>query len=97
MIPGRSVFCARSYADLQKRFNAVKQEWTTVDTERQAMKHALIEARKHVETLSRQNKHLTSLLDAVRLEHARLSQAKETVMKALDMHESLDLTTNATA
>ena len=55
------------------------------------MKKALMTARNNVETLSRQNKRLTELMRTVRSEQRRLSSAKETVMRALAMDESLDL------
>eukprot|EP00900_Chrysochromulina_parva_P017367 jgi/Chrpa1/25631/Chrysochromulina_OHIO_Genome00009475-RA len=84
------------YADLQSRFNAVKREWQRADVERQAMRRALTEARKNVETVSTQNRRMSSLLKAVRLEQQRLSKAKETVMQALAMDESLDLSDNDT-
>jgi hypothetical protein len=81
---------------LQSRFNAVKREWQRADVERQAMRRALTEARKNVETVSTQNRRMSSLLKAVRLEQQRLSKAKETVMQALAMDESLDLSDNDT-
>jgi len=81
----------RRYADLQSRFNAVKQEWMRSDTERQAMRHALTEARENVEKLSKQNQHLTELMRAARTEQRRLSQAKDAVMRALAMDDGLDL------
>ena len=83
---------------MQQRFSAVKQEWERADTERKAMRHALFDARKSVETLSKQNKHLADLMRAARGEQRRLSQAKETVMRALAM-DSLEsaIDENATA
>lgn len=59
------------------------------DVERQAMRRALTDARKNVETLSQQNKRLTDLMRTVRQEQQRLTKAKETVMAALAMDESI--------
>lgn len=84
------------YADLQNRFNQVKREWQRADVERQAMRHALTAARKNAQVVSEQNRRLTSLLRTVRLEQQRLSKAKETVMQALAMDQSLDLSDNDT-
>ena len=53
------------------------------------MRRALTDARKNVETLSQQNKRLTDLMRTVRQEQQRLTKAKETVMAALAMDESI--------
>ena len=83
------------YADMQKRLSALKEEHTRSETERVSMRRSLNEARTHVATLSRQNQRLTGLVTAVKHEQAKLSQAKEEVIKALDL-EGIDLDVNST-
>lgn len=59
------------YADMQKRFEALKQEWVRADSDRQTMRKSLAEARKNVETLSKQNKRLSQLFATVRQEQVQ--------------------------
>ena len=80
------------YTDLFKRFNAVREEFNRADVERQAMRRALQEARKNTQTLSTQNQRLKSLIAEVRAEQHRMTEAKKTVMQALGMEDSVNLT-----
>ena len=80
------------YGDLQKRFNALKDEWVKAETERQAMRKALLQAQASVRKLSTQNERLTRVLTEVHREQDRMTQAKTTVMQALGLSDALNLT-----
>jgi chromosome segregation ATPase len=85
----------RLYADLQQRFTAIKTEATRGETERSAMRRALMEARQHAQKLSEENARLTDLVTEVRKEQSRISEAKSSVLRILGMAEGVNLTAEA--
>merc|ERR1711988_774616 len=87
----------RLYADLQQRFNAIKAEASTRETERSAMRRALMEARQHAQGLSEDNARLTDLVTEVRKEQSRISEAKSSVLRILGMVEGSANQTGAPA
>ena len=80
------------YADLQKRFMMLKQEWSRAEVERQTMRKSLRTAQQQISKLALQNERLTAALTEVHNEQTRITAAKETVMQALGMNDALNLT-----
>lgn len=64
------------YGDLQKRFNALKNEWMRAETERAAMRKALLTAQSSAQKLSTHNERLTAVLTEVHKEQDRMAKAK---------------------
>jgi len=79
------------YADLQRRFSALKDEWSRADMERAAMRKGLRSAQQSVQRLSLQNERLHALLAEVQKEHQRMASAKEQLVNELGMGESANL------
>ena len=87
-----SVHTEALYADLQKRFAALRNEWTRQEAERLATRKALRTAQAASQALARQNEKLTSVLQQFNIEQQRLTKAKSSVLEALSVSESLNLT-----
>ena len=86
-----SVHTEQLYADMSRRFLALKQQYQRDEEQRKQLRSAMVAAQTESMQLSKKNARLTAMLSEVRKEQEALAAAKTNIFSALGIGEKLQL------